>query len=85
MIRGGTHREGTRHDEDKPPHLEPRLGAHHPPLVDFHGDYQPWEAHPVAEFLTDEPNNHYDVVKQEADKAMEDAASPGAADLPSEY
>jgi hypothetical protein len=34
---------------------------------------------------TDEEDSHYDMVKQEADEAMEDAAPPGAGDLPAEY
>jgi hypothetical protein len=56
----------------------------------FHGDYQPWEAFPVedpppplGEDDEEEDDNH--VVKDEVDVAMEDAALPGAVDLPLEY
>jgi hypothetical protein len=57
----------------------------------FRGEYQPWEAHPVDEFPPDEEDDHYDlpeddvIVKQEANEAMKDAATPGAGDLPPEY
>jgi hypothetical protein len=39
----------------------------------------------VLVFLPNEEHDHYDMVKQEAVEAMEDAASPGANDLPLEY
>jgi hypothetical protein len=36
---------------------------------------------PVEDFHPDEPDDQYDVVKQEAGEAMEDAAPSGAVDL----
>jgi hypothetical protein len=55
-----------------------------------HEDYQPWEAHEVAELPPsneeDEENEDYHVVRKEAAVAMEDATPPlGAGDLPPEY
>jgi hypothetical protein len=54
----------------------------------FHGEYRPWEAYEVQDSSSpspDEPYDHYDIVKQEANEAMEDAAPPGVGDLPPEY
>jgi hypothetical protein len=51
----------------------------------FHGEYQPCEANPIDEFFPNDEDDHYDIINQETDEAMEDAAPPGSADLPSEY
>jgi hypothetical protein len=51
----------------------------------FHYEYQPWEAYPINEFPPDEEDDDYDVVKKEADEAIEDAAPPNAGNLPPEY
>jgi hypothetical protein len=45
----------------------------------FHSEYQPWDVYP------DKEDDDYHIVKEEADKAIEDAAPPGAEDLPPEY
>jgi hypothetical protein len=45
----------------------------------FHNKYQPWDVYP------DKEDDDYHIVKEEADEAMEDAAPPGAEDLPPEY
>jgi hypothetical protein len=46
----------------------------------LHDEYQPWEAYSV-----DEEDDDYNIVKEEADEATEDAAPPDAGNLLPEY
>jgi hypothetical protein len=55
-----------------------------------HHDFQPWESYDIVESPSpdeeDEDDEDYNVVKEEADVAMEDAAPPPSdGDLPPEY
>jgi hypothetical protein len=55
--------------------------AHH--RSTFQGEYQPWDAYPIEDPLPpdEEDGDDYDIVKEEADEAMEDAALLGIGDL----
>jgi hypothetical protein len=93
MRRYAAASRSSRHAAVRPHVLDPQfwydfLGWEHTTDLrsTFHGEYQLWEAYPSRISPEEEDDDDdYDVVKEEAHEAMEDAAPPGADDLPPKY